>query len=81
MRIRLAALRSLTNVPDDPKSVSLLCNALPVQQSPMVQLAILDALASHRGDCVTQSIHTLLSRGDLEREVRGRAEQLLTDAL
>jgi len=77
VNVRLAAVDALRNFTDNPVGRNGLVQALSKQDSPMVQIAILDQIVSVHEKSAVPAIQFLLSKQDLNPEVRQRAEWAL----
>jgi hypothetical protein len=75
--VRLAAVDALRNFADSSVARRGLTNALRKQTSPLVQLAIIDAIADIRERNAAPSLRQLLDTPDVDENVRRRAEQAL----
>ncbi len=74
VNVRLAVVDALRNFAVSPEARVGLSQALPRQNSPLVQVAILDQLVNLRERPAAQAVDTLLRQPDLSPEVRQRAE-------
>ena len=77
VNVRLAAVDALRNFADSPVGRKGLIQALAKQNSPLVQIAILDQIVELREKPAAPSIQFLLSSADVNPEVRQRAEWAL----
>jgi HEAT repeat protein len=77
INVRLAAVDALRNFTDNPIGRNGLVQALSKQESPMVQIAILDEIASVHEKSAVPAIQTLVSAADVNPEVRQRAQWAL----
>jgi hypothetical protein len=75
--VRLAAVDALRNFADSTVARRGLTNALRKQSSPLVQLAIVDALADIRDRSAAPSLRQLLDTPGVDENVRRRAERAL----
>jgi hypothetical protein len=75
--VRLAAVDALRNFADSSVARRGLTNALPKQSSPLVQVAIIDALADLRERNAAPSLRQLLETPEVDENVRKRAAQAL----
>lgn len=78
--VRLAAVEALARIADRPRVRAGLVEALPRQDSPMVQMTLANLVAAGGDGSAEQAVRELLSRDDLEPAVRERLEQLLRTA-
>ena len=77
VNVRLAAVDAMRNFTDSPVGRKGLEQALGKQESPLVQISILDEIVETRDKSAASSIQFLLSKQDLNPEVRQRAEWAL----
>lgn len=77
INVRLAAVDALRNFTDNPVGRNGLVQALSKQESPLVQIAILDQIVSVHERSAIQGIQFLLSGKDVNPEVRQRAQWAL----
>lgn len=77
INVRLAAVDALRNFSDSPVGRKGLVQALGKQDSPLVQIAILDQIVELHEKAGAQSIKFLLSTKDLNPDVKQRAEWAL----
>jgi hypothetical protein len=75
--VRLAAVDALRNFGDSSVARRGLTNALQKQPSPLVQVAIIDALADLRERSAAPSLRQLVDAADADENVRKRAAQAL----
>jgi hypothetical protein len=76
--VRLAAVDALRNFADSSVARRGLTNALAKQSSPLVQVAIIDALADLRERSAAPSLRQLVEAPGVDENVRKRAAQALT---
>lgn len=76
--VRLAAVDALRNFGDSPVARRGLLNALVKQESPLAQIAIIDALTEMRDRNAAAPLRTLLKQQSLDPSVRARAQRALT---
>lgn len=74
VNVRLAAVDALRNFSVAPEARAGLVNALPKQNSPLVQIAILDQLVDLRDRSSVPSVALLMHEPGVSPEVRERAE-------
>jgi hypothetical protein len=74
VNVRLAAVDALRNFSDSPVARKGLVQALGKQNSPLVQIAVLDQLVEMRERPAAAPIKALLSSADLNADVKQRAE-------
>lgn len=74
VNVRLAAIDAVKNFGDSPVARRGLTQALARQTSPLVQVAIVDALVELKHKDAKASIVSLLERADLDPAVRGNFE-------
>lgn len=77
VNVRLAAVDALGNFRDSSVARRGLMNALPKQDSPMVQIAIIDALAAMRERGAAPTLRELLTGQGVDENVRKRADEAL----
>jgi len=77
VNVRLAAVDAVRNFTDSPIGRKGLVQALGKQDSPLVQIAILDEIVELREKSAVSSIQFLLSGQDLNPDVRQRAQWAL----
>ena len=75
VNVRLATLEALAPLADDPAGRLGLVRALPQQESPLVQLALADALVRLGERRSVAPLRALLKQANLDGAVRGRIEQ------
>lgn len=80
VNVRLAAIEALAPVASQPRVLSPLVEALPRQDSPMVQVALVDLLLSSDGETARRACTELLEdpsvNPDVQRHVRERLSAL-----
>jgi len=77
VNVRLAAVDALKNFTDNPVGRKGLVQALPKQDSPLVQIAILDQIVELRDRSADSTIQFLLSKQNVNPDVRQRAQWAL----
>jgi hypothetical protein len=77
--VRLAAVEALYLFGSDPGLGARLAEALPRQEQPQVQLALVDLLVALRERRAAEALHRLLKEDRLGPEVRHRAETRLAE--
>lgn len=77
VNVRLAAVDAVRNFTDNPVGRKGLVQALAKQDSPLVQIAILDQIVELHEKSAVSSIQFLLSSQDLNPDVRQRAQWAL----
>jgi hypothetical protein len=77
VNVRLAAVDALRNFTDNPVGRKGLVQALAKQDSPLVQIAILDQIVEVHEKSAVPAVQFLLSSNDLNPEVRQRAQWAL----
>lgn len=77
--VRLAAVEALYLFGSDPGLGARLAEALPRQDQPQVQLALVDLLVALRERRAAEALHRLLKEDRLGPEVRHRAETRLAE--
>ena len=77
INVRLAAVDALRNFSDSPVGRKGLVQSLAKQDSPLVQIAIRDQIVELREKAAVPSIKFLLSRQDLNTDVKQRADWAL----
>ena len=75
--MRLAAVDALRNFTDNPIGRKGLVQALAKQESPLVQIAIVDQIVELREKSAVPAVQFLLSSENLNPEVRQRAQWAL----
>lgn len=81
INVRLAAVDALFLFRDHPVVRAGLARSLSRQQSPLVQMAMIDLMVSIRENRAVEALRSLLENQDLNQEVKKRAEQGLADLL
>jgi HEAT repeat protein len=76
--VRLAAVDALRNFTDNPIGRKGLVQALAKQESPLVQIAILDQIVELHEKSAASAVQFLLVGDNLNPEVRQRAQWALT---
>ena len=77
VNVRLAAVDALKNFTDSPVGRRGLVQALAKQESPLVQIAILDQMVELREKSGAPAIERLVSNQDVNPDVRQRAQWAL----
>jgi HEAT repeat protein len=77
VNVRLAAVDALRTFSNSPVAVRGLTQAIGKQNSPMVQIALIDQLADMRDRGAVPALQTLVGDGQVNSEVRQRAEWAL----
>lgn len=77
VNVRLAAVEALARFADRPALVADLAAALPRQTSPLVQLALVEAVVAADGQRAAAALETLLREPGLDPTVRERAAHRL----
>jgi hypothetical protein len=77
INVRLAAVDALRKFSDSPVGRKGLIQALPKQDSPLVQIAILDQIVELHEKSAAPAIQFLLARQDLNVDVKQRADWAL----
>jgi HEAT repeat protein len=77
INVRLAAVDALRKFSDSPVGRKGLVQALGKQDSPLVQIAILDQIVDLREKTAATSVKFLISKQDLNPDVKQRAEWAL----
>ena len=77
VNVRLAAVDALRNFSDSAIGRKAIVQSLGKQDSPLVQIAILDLIAELHEKSADSAIKVLLSRPDLNPDVKQRAEWAL----
>ncbi len=77
VNVRLAALDALAPVASEPPVQAALIRALPHQDSPMVQIALVDLLLDHDGARARRAVTTLAGNPAVLPEVRQHARRRL----
>jgi HEAT repeat protein len=78
--VRLAAVDALRAELDRPDVVDGLAAALARQESPLLQVALTDALLAAGADPAVEAVRAILARDDLDPSVRDYLEMALSDA-
>jgi hypothetical protein len=78
--VRLAAVDALRAQLDRPDVVDGLAAALGRQESPLIQVALTDALLAAGADPGVEAVRAILMRDDLDPSVREYLEMALNDA-
>lgn len=76
VNVRLVALEALARQVDSPRVRAGLIETLPNQESPMLQVALVEILNQQNGNAA-DAIQELLDREDLDESVRERIQSLL----
>ena len=71
--VRLAALDALGRFTDDAKVRKALVDAIPLQDSPLVQIALIDAMVHLRDNSAAKQLRKLSGDTDINSAVRQRA--------
>lgn len=77
--VRLAAVDALRPQLDQPGVVGGLAAALARQDSPLLQVALTDALLAVGADTAVEAVRAMLARDDLDPSVRDYLEMALSD--
>ena len=77
VNVRLAAVDALGSLRNSSVARRGLLNALPKQDDPLVQIAIIDALAAMREQSAAPALRELMSGQDVDENVRKRADEAL----
>lgn len=80
LSVRLAAVDALRAQLDRPDVVDGLAGALPRQESPLLQVALTDALLAVGADPGIDAVRAILARDDLDPAVREYLQMALSDA-
>jgi hypothetical protein len=72
--VRLASLDALEKFSSDPSVRRALVNSISVQDSPLVQIALIDALVQMRDNTAAGAFRKLTSDAEVNAEVRQRAQ-------
>jgi hypothetical protein len=80
LSVRLAAVDALRTQLDSPDVVDGLAVALPRQESPLLQVALTDALLAVGADPGIEAVRAILARDDLDPAVREYLQRALSDA-
>jgi hypothetical protein len=80
LSVRLAAVDALRAQLDSPDVVDGLAGALPRQESPLLQVALTDALLAVGADPGIEAVRAILARDDLDPAVREYLQLALSDA-
>lgn len=80
VNVRLAALGALAGRIDSPAVRTGLIEALPRQQSPVLQVPLIEILNAGDGDNAERAIRSFLERDDIDTEVKRQIEALLHSA-
>jgi hypothetical protein len=78
--VRLAAVEALAQIADRPRVRAGLVDALPRQDSPLVQMTLAGVVSAGGDGSAALALRELLAREDLEPAVRERLEELLRAA-
>lgn len=77
VNVRLAAIEALAPVASEPRVLEPLARALPEQESPSVQVALVDVLLASDGETARQAAVSLLEREEVHPEVRRHVQERL----
>jgi hypothetical protein len=75
--VRLAAIDALRKFADSPVAQRGIVQALPRQQSPLVQIELIDVITEFRIQSARPQLQLLAGEADLDENVRKRIEQAL----
>jgi hypothetical protein len=78
VNVRLAAIEALAPVASEPRVLSPLVAALPAQESPMVQVALVDLLLASDGETARRACTALLADETLNPDVRRHVRERLS---
>lgn len=78
VNVRLAAIEALAPVAAEPRVLSPLIEALPEQDSPMVQVALVDLLLASDGETARRACTELLADPSLNPDVQRHVRQRLS---
>ena len=78
VNVRLAAIEALAPVAAQPRVLSPLIEALPEQDSPMVQVALVDLLLASDGETARRACNELLADPSLNPDVQRHVRQRLS---
>ncbi len=76
--VRLAAVDALRRLSVEPAVCSQMASALGRQDSPLVQIALIDAIADHRTPEVVAAIRAIANLQSINPAVRTHAQAVLT---
>ncbi len=74
INVRLSALDALGKFSDEASVRKSLVNAIPLQDSPLVQIALIDALVHMRDNAAAKELRKLHENAEVNSAVRQRAE-------
>lgn len=77
--VRLSALEALQNFSDKTRVREMLIKAIMFQDSPMVQLSLLEALLSEQNDTALQAVKEMLKEGLIDMEVKIEVEETINN--
>ncbi|MFW6175859.1 MAG: HEAT repeat domain-containing protein [Acidobacteriota bacterium] len=77
VNVRLAAIEALAPVASEPRVLEPLARALPEQDSPSVQVALVDILLASDGETARQAAVSLLEREEVHPDVRRHVQERL----
>ncbi len=77
INVRLSAIEAMLHFSDDPLARSYLIKAIPFQDSPIVQIALADAMINLEERESLGTMKEMLESGDLELEVKDHFEDAI----
>ena len=77
VNVRLAAIEALAPVASEPRVLEPLARALPEQDSPLVQVALVDVLLASDGETARRAAATLLESETVHPDVRRHVQERL----
>ena len=73
VNVRLSSLDALEKFSGNPEVRKAMVDSIPLQESPLVQIALIDALVHARDNAAVMELKKLTSDTDLNMAVRQRA--------
>src|SRR5579859_4332440 len=77
VNVRLSAVDALAKYAANPEVQRALVDSLPVQESPLVQIALIDLLGQYSNKDAASALQKLAADKETNDEVRQRAEAVL----
>jgi hypothetical protein len=74
VNVRLSSVDALQKFTGDPAMRRALAESIPVQESPLVQIALIDSLVQLRDASVAQELRQIARDAQVDKNVRQRAQ-------
>lgn len=81
INVRLSAIEVMMNFSEYPKVREYLIKAIPVQESPIVQIALADAMRSLQETNSVDPIKKMIESGELDLEVKNHYEKIMKEIM